>query len=168
MTLDSICHAESAKVMATPTGLRQSSRDLGFPPQEQGQAQEGLPDLPPGFTYTQLESMIRELRTAAALEVQGQLKCSCCAVLCCAVLCWRGQVSSCVVGICFKPACLPALCFHWSPGLRVCLSVRLSINPTECVCYEGLTSCYRVTHTYQDLVSNHAHAFKNKRDNMKT
>ncbi|KAL3132833.1 hypothetical protein ABBQ38_006758 [Trebouxia sp. C0009 RCD-2024] len=61
--------AESAKVMATPTGLRQSSRDLGFPLQEQGgQPQEGLPDLPPGFTYTQLESMVRELRTAAALE----------------------------------------------------------------------------------------------------
>lgn len=55
--------------MATPTGLRQSSRDLGFPPTEQGQAQEGMPELPPGFTYTQLESMIRELRTAAALEV---------------------------------------------------------------------------------------------------
>lgn len=64
------CRAESAKVMATPTGLRQSSRDLGFPLQEQGgQPQEGLPDLPPGFTYTQLESMVRELRTAAALEV---------------------------------------------------------------------------------------------------
>ena len=55
--------------MATPTGLRQSSRDLGFSPQEQEPAQDGLPELPPGFTYTQLESMIRELRTAAALEV---------------------------------------------------------------------------------------------------
>lgn len=71
-----LCCAESAKVMATPTGLRQSSRDLGFPLQEQGaggQPQEGMPDLPPGFTYVQLESMVRELRTAAALEVYTQL-----------------------------------------------------------------------------------------------
>ena len=63
------CAAESAKVMATPTGLRQASRDLGFPPEGQGQPQEGMPSLPPGFSYTQLESMVRELRTAAALEV---------------------------------------------------------------------------------------------------
>ena len=68
---DDHCCAESAKVMATPTGLRQSSRDLGFPPQQQGQeqSQEGMSDLPPGFTYARLESMVRELRTAAALEV---------------------------------------------------------------------------------------------------
>ena len=53
--------------MATPTGLRQSSRDLSFPPE--GQPREGMPNLPPDFSYSQLESMIRELRTAAALEV---------------------------------------------------------------------------------------------------
>ena len=97
--------------MATPTGLRQSSRDLGFPPQEQGQAQESMPDLPPGFTYTQLESMIRELRTAAALEVQP---CS----------------LSCVEAVSFD---LPA---HACPSvcLLVYLSVCLSLCVSVCLC----------------------------------
>jgi len=52
--------------MATPQ--RMSSRDLG--PRPEGN-QEGVPNLPPGFTYTQIESMVRELRTAAALEVMN-------------------------------------------------------------------------------------------------
>ena len=56
--------------MATPQGMSRGSRDLGpLPPG----AQEGLQgDIPPGFTYTQIESMVRELRTAAALEVNLQ------------------------------------------------------------------------------------------------
>ncbi len=53
--------------MATPQGMSRGSRDLG--PRLEG-AQEGVPgSIPPGFTYTQIESMVRELRTAAALEV---------------------------------------------------------------------------------------------------
>ena len=60
--------------MATPQGMARGmsrgSRDLG--PLQPG-AQEGLQgDIPPGFTYTQIESMVRELRTAAALEVNWQ------------------------------------------------------------------------------------------------
>lgn len=62
--------------MATPQGMARGmsrgSRDLGpLPPG----AQEGLQgDIPPGFTYTQIESMVRELRTAAALEVNLQMQ----------------------------------------------------------------------------------------------
>ncbi len=53
--------------MATPQGMSRGSRDLG--PRLEG-AQEGAQgSIPPGFTYTQIESMVRELRTAAALEV---------------------------------------------------------------------------------------------------
>ena len=62
--------------MATPQGMARGmsrgSRDLG-PLLPGAQAQEGLQgDVPPGFTYTQIESMVRELRTAAALEVMLQ------------------------------------------------------------------------------------------------
>ncbi len=61
------CNAESAKSMATPQGMSRGSRDLG--PRLEG-PQEGVQgSVPPGFTYTQVESMFRELRTAAALEV---------------------------------------------------------------------------------------------------
>ncbi len=56
--------------MATPQGMSRGSRDLG--PRLEG-AQEGAQgSIPPGFTYTQIESMVRELRTAAALEVNVQ------------------------------------------------------------------------------------------------
>lgn len=56
--------------MATPQGMSRGSRDLG--PRLEG-AQEGVQgSIPPGFTYTQIESMVRELRTAAALEVSSQ------------------------------------------------------------------------------------------------
>ena len=62
-----VCNSESAKSMATPQGMSRGSRDLG--PRLEG-AQEGVQgSVPPGFTYTQIESMVRELRTAAALEV---------------------------------------------------------------------------------------------------
>lgn len=98
--------------MATPTGLRQTSRDLGFPPQEQGQAQEGMPDLPPGFTHTQLESMIRELRTAAALEVQPS-----------SFLVWKLRHLVCL----FKSA-------HLSVSSPICLSVRSSVCLSVCLC----------------------------------
>ncbi|DBA70289.1 TPA: hypothetical protein ACH3X2_011717 [Trebouxia sp. C0005] len=63
--------AESAKSMATPQGMSRGSRDLG--PRLEG-AQEGVQgSIPPGFTYTQIESMVRELRTAAALEASVYL-----------------------------------------------------------------------------------------------
>ncbi|KAL0019458.1 hypothetical protein WJX77_004963 [Trebouxia sp. C0004] len=63
--------AESAKSMATPQGMSRGSRDLG--PRLEG-AQEGAQgSIPPGFTYTQIESMVRELRTAAALEASVYL-----------------------------------------------------------------------------------------------
>lgn len=53
--------------MATPQGMSRGSRDLG--PRLEG-GQEGVQgSIPPGFTYSQIESMVRELRTAAALEV---------------------------------------------------------------------------------------------------
>lgn len=53
--------------MATPQGMSRGSRDLG--PRLEG-PQEGVQgSIPPGFTYPQIESMVRELRTAAALEV---------------------------------------------------------------------------------------------------
>ena len=58
--------------MATPqAGMARGmsgrmSRDLGT---QQPGAQQGISDLPPDFNYSQIESMVRELRTAAALEV---------------------------------------------------------------------------------------------------
>ena len=61
--------------MATPQGMSRGSRDLG--PRLEG-AQEGAQgSIPPGFTYTQIESMVRELRTAAALEVNFEHSTSC-------------------------------------------------------------------------------------------
>ena len=61
--------------MATPQAgtargmSRGISRDLGL---QQG-PQQGISDLPPDFNYSQIESMVRELRTAAALEVTCKL-----------------------------------------------------------------------------------------------
>ena len=54
--------------MSAPQGM---SRELGPLPGGPHQGQQGEPDLPPGFTYAQIESMVRELRTAAALEARS-------------------------------------------------------------------------------------------------
>ena len=56
--------------MTSPAG-RAASRDLDLQLRPDGGIQES--QLPPGFTLPQIESMIRELRTAAALEVGGIL-----------------------------------------------------------------------------------------------
>ena len=73
--------------MATPQGMSRGSRDLG--PRLEG-AQEGAQgSIPPGFTYTQIESMVRELRTAAALEVDTKHSTSCSFNMC---LSPKGQI----------------------------------------------------------------------------
>lgn len=52
--------------MTSPAG-RAASRDLDMQLRADGNIQES--QLPPGFSLEKIESMIRELRTAAALEV---------------------------------------------------------------------------------------------------
>lgn len=59
--------------MTSPAG-RAASRDLDLQLRSDGNIQES--QLPPGFSLEKIESMIRELRTAAALEVSSNVGCT--------------------------------------------------------------------------------------------